>query len=206
VIQLIPRATRTVLPLLLVMPAILSCVTFSDLPSPAPRVRDADAHGNALSVFIRRDNDPNQKDGLWMLYPAEPQVAMALETLRESIRKTPIIESPDPEGADLTLRVEKWRHLHSAGMFTLLTAGLIPGRWNQRIIIKMTRKQPGAIAKSCVQIHRYQQWVQLFLLPFMSSNSLRSHEDAAVSRMTARCAFEVLSSERKRPESSPNDP
>lgn len=195
------RNLRAILAILWALSSSFGCATFTDLPPAAPRIREPAEAGRDLSVFVVRGNDPNRRDGYWMPYPAEDQIDVAFDALRESVPGVPVVESNVEDGSDWTLRVERWRHFQPSGIFTILTAGLIPARLHLRLIVKMTRDQDGDLPKTCVQIHRYQQWVQLFLLPWMASHSLGRHEDAAVGRMTARCAHELLA-ERTSPRDS----
>ena len=178
----------------------IGCVTFSDLPPPAPRTGQIEI-GDSLRVFIQRDNDPNEQSGYWTPYPAQSQIAMAIETLRESIGSTAVVETQDPATADLLLHIERWRRLHGFGPITILSAALIPSRYDLHIKIKMTRMRSDAVPKTCVRIHRYRQWVQLFLLPFMPGRTLGNHERSAVARLTARCVFEVFSERTTKRES-----
>lgn len=195
------RNLRVALALLSFLPSSFGCATFTDLPPAAPRIREPGKAGRDVSVFVVRGNDPTRRDGYWMPYPAEDQVAVAFDALQESLPGIPVVESNVEDGADWTLRVERWRHFQPSGVFTLLTAGLIPARLHLRLIVKMTRDQDGDLPKTCVQIHRYQQWVQLFLLPWMASRSVGRHEDDAVGRMAARCTHELLA-ERTSPRAS----
>lgn len=187
------HSCRVIWATFLLLGSSLACATFSDLPPAAPRIRNPESAGRDLTVFVARGNDPNRRDGYWMPYPAEDQIEVAFDALRESLPGVPVVEGVENGSADWTLRVERWRHFSPSAALTIITAGLIPSRSELRLIVKLSRDQPGDLPDECVQIHRYSQWVQLFLLPLMPGRTLGRHDDAAVGRMTARCAHELLS-------------
>ncbi|MGH0036436.1 MAG: hypothetical protein ACQGVK_15520 [Myxococcota bacterium] len=173
--------------------ALLSagCVTFSDLPRPVPRNPGAPVV-EQVRVFVDDGYDPIEQTGLFTPYPVKSHQDWALQTFRESgwARRVDLVDQP--EVADLVLRVERYQSWAGTLLLTTITFGLFPSYFERSLKVKWTRRGSDRMARSCVRVQRYTQWVELFLLPFMVNHSLGPYERLAVARMTARCGREIF--------------